>query len=111
VIRARPDSGYTEQAYDACYNGLAKEAQARPAFMVMTMAARAIDDPGTPPPPPGGGAAVVCMLIRKYVPLAPDGFRRVGRLEGRPNEQAQSAHAVPAKLFGLLLGPDKDLVL
>jgi hypothetical protein len=110
VVKHRPASPYTEQAYDAYYNGLADEAQARPVFMVFTMAARAIDDEGTPPPPPGGGAAVVCMLIRKEVPLAPDGFRRVGKLEGRPNEQAPSARVLPSRLH-ILLSPEKDLLV
>ena len=106
----RPESLYADRAYDALYNGGADEAHARSSYMVFTLVARAIDEPVLPLPPPGGGSSVVCMAIRREHPLAPGGFRKVGKLEGKPNEQGPSAQSSPFRLF-FKLSPDKDVTL
>jgi hypothetical protein len=102
AARYRPQSERTRNATEAFYEGGADEAQARPVYMVFCMVAAAIDEPVEPAAPPGGGCRIVCQAIRREYPLAPDDFRKVGKLEGRPNEQGESALARPLRISGLL---------
>lgn len=41
---------------------------------------------------------LVCNLIRRYKPVAPGGFRRVGRVEGTSSEPSESIRVVPNRI-------------
>lgn len=103
--RYRPASERSFRAAEAFYEGGADNAQARPVYMVFCLVASAIDEPVKPAPPPGGGTCVVCQAIRREFPLAPADFRKVGKLEGRPNEQGESALTIPLRLLGITFEP------
>lgn len=84
------------EAVDYWRNGLRdqdrpEKEQADRAYLVMRYVGRAFD---FYPQRlwPGGGEALVCAAIRHVVPLAPAGFRKVGRLEGNPAVQGESIH-------------------
>jgi hypothetical protein len=96
--RYRPNSTRTLTATQAFYEDLAEDEAARPVYMVFTMIARAIDEDVEPLPPPGGGSAVVCQAIRHEYPLAPEGFRKVGKQTGGPDLPSDSAALTPMKL-------------
>lgn len=97
--RYRPNSERTLEAAQAFYEDMADEHFARPVYMTFTMVAQAIDERVEPFAPPGGGASVVCQAIRWEFPLAPEDFRKVGKLEGRPNEQSGIACLIPARFL------------
>lgn len=99
AARYRPNSERTLEASQAFYEDLADELHARPVYTVFCKVAQAIDERVEPLAPPGGGSSIVCQAIRREYPLAPDDFRKVGKLEGRPNEQNESACMTPAKLL------------
>jgi hypothetical protein len=101
ATRYRPESEFTAEAIEAFYEDLAEDLHARPVYTVFVKVARAIDEGVEPLPPPCGGAGVVCQVIRREFPLAPDDFRKTGRLEGHPAEQGDSACMTPARLLGL----------
>jgi hypothetical protein len=102
AARYRPNSRRTRQATKAFYEDLADEFSARPVFTVFTMVAAAIDEPVNPPAPGGGGTAVVCQAIRREYPLATEGFRKVGKQSGGPDQPSDSACSLPVRLLGLL---------
>jgi hypothetical protein len=97
--RYRPKSVRTLTATQAFYEDLAEDEAARPVYMVFTMVARAIDEDVEPCAPPGGGSGVVCQAIRHEFPLAPAGFRKVGKQTGGPDLPSDSAALTPIKLI------------
>jgi hypothetical protein len=100
--RYRPDSERTLTATQAFYEDLANEEGARPVYMVFTMISAAIDEDVEPTAPPGGGSVIVCQAIRHEHPVAPEGFRKVGKQTGGPDLQSDSACTTfPAKLLGI----------
>jgi hypothetical protein len=105
AARYRPASERSFRAAEAFYEGGADDAQARPTYMVFCLVAEAIDEPVEPKAPPGGGTRVICQAIRREFPLAPENFRKVGKLEGRPNEQGESALITPLRVLGIVFEP------
>lgn len=94
-----PKAEATKQARFYWKNGLrdednpAKELADR-VYLVMRYVSEALDRHPSRLWPHGGEVAI-CQLVRSLVPLAPNGFRKVGSLEGSPGKQGISAQQIP----------------
>jgi hypothetical protein len=60
----------------------------RPLYMILQFVAEAFDEPGEVQYA-GGGDHLVCDVIRRRIPLAPEGFRRAGSMTGNPKQPAE----------------------
>lgn len=88
----RRGSPYTQRAQDGLANGLAKEEAADRIYLVLEAVVRAFDEARKGQiHVPGGGETVVCTTVRRWFPLAPTGFRKVGSMVGNPKEPAEFA--------------------
>ena len=43
----------------------------------------------------GGGDVLVCTVVRKLIPLAPPGFSKVGKMQGKPSAPSDSSRVEP----------------
>jgi len=72
-------------------HGIEKVLSARPLYMIMQYVSQAFDETGFPAQFPGGGESLVCTMIRRRVPLAPEGFRKVGNMTGNPKQPPEDS--------------------
>ena len=97
-----PRSNYAEEARGFWKDGLKDPDSTKPnkeladrAYLVIRCSVAAFNAHSRLP----DGELAVCTLIRRQVPLAPGGFRRVGKIEGTSSEPSESVRAQPRKLL------------
>lgn len=108
-----PDVCETQDAHHFWENGLKDPESNKPnkeladrSYLVIHYAVKAIQDHKSPLNPHGRAAAergeiMACTAIRAQVPLAPSGFRKVGRAsKTKPAEASAGARALQARLLG-----------
>lgn len=91
----RARSTRTRMAVHCWKNGLCDEKDpdkevAERAYLVMVFVSQAFDE-NVEPIIVGGGEGVVCTVLRREFPLAPVGFRKVGRMTGDPKNPVDFA--------------------
>ncbi len=104
----RRGSKYTKRAQNGLTNGLAAEEAADRVYLALEAVVQAFDRAKKGEVRvPGGGESVVCIAVRRWFPLAPTGFRKVGSMVGNPKEPAEHAARVfPNKLTLLFNQPE-----